>query len=118
MSTKPGVTYAPSASIDAAAVVVTVADLDDPIAVDRDIATYAVRARAVDDRAAPDHHVMRHCPLLPKTRQRIAGRHDSISCGNPLAGEVKSNFTKAEFCEKHNLDISKPVVVMLPGSSH
>ena len=38
--------------------------------------------------------------------------------GNPLAGEVKSNLTKAEFCAKHNLDISKPIVALLAGSRH
>ena len=36
------------------------ADLDDPLAVDREIAREAGSARSVDDRATPDHHVMRH----------------------------------------------------------
>lgn len=38
--------------------------------------------------------------------------------GNPLAGEVKANLTKEEFCAKHRLDISKPLVALLPGSRH
>ena len=38
--------------------------------------------------------------------------------GNPLAGEVKSNLTKEEFCAKHNLDVSKPIVALLAGSRH
>jgi lipid-A-disaccharide synthase len=38
--------------------------------------------------------------------------------GNPLAGEVKSNLTKEEFCRKHNLDSAKPIIALLPGSRH
>jgi lipid-A-disaccharide synthase len=36
--------------------------------------------------------------------------------GNPLAGEVKSKLTKAEFCTKHNLDANKPIIALLAGS--
>jgi lipid-A-disaccharide synthase len=36
--------------------------------------------------------------------------------GNPLAGEVKSKLSKAEFCTKHNLDESKPIIALLAGS--
>jgi lipid-A-disaccharide synthase len=36
--------------------------------------------------------------------------------GNPLAGEVKSKLTKAEFCAKHNLDENKPIISLLAGS--
>jgi lipid-A-disaccharide synthase len=36
--------------------------------------------------------------------------------GNPLAGEVKSKLTKAEFCAKHNLDANKPIISLLAGS--
>ena len=45
MSTKPGVTNAPSASIVRRPRPPTVADLDDPVAVDRDVAGEARRAR-------------------------------------------------------------------------
>lgn len=38
--------------------------------------------------------------------------------GNPLAREVHSALTKKEFCEKHNLDESKPIVALLAGSRH
>ena len=38
--------------------------------------------------------------------------------GNPLAGEVKSALTKTEFCVKHKLDETKPVVALLAGSRH
>lgn len=36
--------------------------------------------------------------------------------GNPLAGEVKSQLNKAEFCAKHKLDANKPIISLLPGS--
>ena len=38
--------------------------------------------------------------------------------GNPLAGEVKSALTKAEFCAKHRLDETKPIISLLAGSRH
>jgi lipid-A-disaccharide synthase len=38
--------------------------------------------------------------------------------GNPLAKEVHSELTKAEFCAKHNLDVSKPIISLLAGSRH
>ncbi len=38
--------------------------------------------------------------------------------GNPLAKEVHSNLSKEEFCAKHNLDKSKPVIALLAGSRH
>lgn len=38
--------------------------------------------------------------------------------GSPLAREIKVVQTKDEFCKKHNLDFSKPVITLLPGSRH
>ena len=38
--------------------------------------------------------------------------------GSPLAREIKAHLTKEEFCEKHDLDISKPIISFLPGSRH
>ena len=38
--------------------------------------------------------------------------------GNPLAKEVHSELTKAEFCAKHNLDANKPIISLLAGSRH
>lgn len=38
--------------------------------------------------------------------------------GNPLAGEVKARLTKEEFCAKHNLNSSEPIIALLPGSRH
>jgi len=38
--------------------------------------------------------------------------------GNPLAREVFSNLTKEQFCAQHDLDKSKSIVALLPGSRH
>jgi len=38
--------------------------------------------------------------------------------GNPLAGEVKAAVTKAEFCDRHNLDSTRPIIALLAGSRH
>ncbi|HVE57214.1 MAG TPA: lipid-A-disaccharide synthase [Pyrinomonadaceae bacterium] len=38
--------------------------------------------------------------------------------GNPTVREVHSNLTKEQFCAKHNLDASKPVISLLAGSRH
>ncbi len=38
--------------------------------------------------------------------------------GSPLAREIKAHLTREEFCKKHGLDDSKPVVSLLPGSRH
>jgi len=36
--------------------------------------------------------------------------------GNPLSMEVHADCSKEEFCERHGLDPSKPIVSLLPGS--
>jgi lipid-A-disaccharide synthase len=38
--------------------------------------------------------------------------------GHPLAGEVRARYGRDEFCRPHNLDPSKPIVALLPGSRH
>jgi lipid-A-disaccharide synthase len=38
--------------------------------------------------------------------------------GHPLAGEVRARYDRAEFCRRHNLDPSRPIVALLPGSRH
>ena len=38
--------------------------------------------------------------------------------GNPLAKEVHSELTKAEFCAKHQLDPQQPIISLLAGSRH
>lgn len=36
--------------------------------------------------------------------------------GNPLTREVHANLSKAEFCAKHNLNATKPIISLLAGS--
>lgn len=36
--------------------------------------------------------------------------------GHPLAGEVRPRYGRAEFCARHGLDSSRPLVTLLPGS--
>ena len=36
--------------------------------------------------------------------------------GHPLAGEVRARYGREEFCRRHRLDPSKPVIALLPGS--
>lgn len=36
--------------------------------------------------------------------------------GHPIVGEVQPNLTKDEFCKKHKLDLTKPIVALLAGS--
>ena len=38
--------------------------------------------------------------------------------GHPLSGEVKANLSRVEFCKQHDLDASRPIISMLPGSRH
>jgi lipid-A-disaccharide synthase len=38
--------------------------------------------------------------------------------GHPLVGAVAPRFDRTEFCRRHNLDASKPIVALLPGSRH
>ena len=38
--------------------------------------------------------------------------------GHPLAGEVYSQSTRAEFCVRHRLDATRPLIALLPGSRH
>ena len=38
--------------------------------------------------------------------------------GHPLAGVVHPRFDRAEFCRQNNLDSSRPLIALLPGSRH
>ena len=38
--------------------------------------------------------------------------------GHPLTGEVRAEFERAEFCRRHHLDPSQPLIALLPGSRH
>jgi lipid-A-disaccharide synthase len=58
--------------------------------------------------------------ILPFEKDWYAkeGFHQVEYVGNPLAGEIKAETTKEEFCQKHGLDSQKPIVSLLPGSRH
>src|SRR5436305_1105211 len=38
--------------------------------------------------------------------------------GHPLTGQVNPRYGRAEFCRRNNLDPSRPIIVLLPGSRH
>lgn len=38
--------------------------------------------------------------------------------GHPLVGNVKPSFDREEFCRRHDLDASQPLITFLPGSRH
>jgi lipid-A-disaccharide synthase len=38
--------------------------------------------------------------------------------GHPLSGEVHARYGREEFCRAHDLNASKPLVALLPGSRH
>ncbi len=56
--------------------------------------------------------------ILPFEKNWYAaqGIHHVEFVGNPLAGEIKIETSKVEFCQKHNLNIDKPIITLLPGS--
>jgi lipid-A-disaccharide synthase len=56
--------------------------------------------------------------ILPFEREWYAARGVSHVefVGHPLAGAVAPRLSRAEFCARHGLDPSKPLVALLPGS--
>src|SRR5207253_11065731 len=36
--------------------------------------------------------------------------------GHPLAGEVRAEYGREEFCRRNRLDVSRSIVALLPGS--
>lgn len=56
--------------------------------------------------------------ILPFEAEWYA-RHDFervAFVGHPLVGNVRANTTREEFCQKHNLDATRPLIALLPGS--
>ena len=56
--------------------------------------------------------------ILPFEQKWYAARnvHHVRYVGHPLVGAVESGLTRREFCGKHNLDSSQPIIALLPGS--
>src|SRR5437588_238709 len=38
--------------------------------------------------------------------------------GHPLTGGVRERYNRAEFCRRHDLDPTKPIIALLPGRRH
>jgi lipid-A-disaccharide synthase len=58
--------------------------------------------------------------ILPFEKDWYAARGmmDVEYVGHPLVGEVSPAYDRAEFCRRHDLDASRPIVALLPGSRH
>ncbi|HEX7175501.1 MAG TPA: lipid-A-disaccharide synthase [Pyrinomonadaceae bacterium] len=56
--------------------------------------------------------------ILPFEKDWYARRgFDAVEfVGHPLAGEVRPGAGRAEFCRRHGLEASRPIVALLPGS--
>lgn len=54
-------------------------------------------------------------PFEPAWYERRGVGHVEF-VGHPLVGEVRPRYGRAEFCERHRLDPSRPIVALLPGS--
>ena len=56
-------------------------------------------------------------PFEPRWYEERGIKHVEF-VGPPLAGEVRARYGREEFCRPHNLDPTKPIVALLPGSRH
>lgn len=58
--------------------------------------------------------------ILPFEKQWYAehGVDHVAYVGSPLAREVHADLSKEDFCRKHGLDPTRPIVSLLPGSRH
>jgi lipid-A-disaccharide synthase len=58
--------------------------------------------------------------ILPFEKQWYAARGitNVEYVGHPLTGEVLPQFDRAEFCRRNDLDPTRPIVGLLPGSRH
>jgi len=68
---------------------------------------------------AVKRHVERMLVILPFEKefyQRSGVEVDYV--GHPLLDSVRVTMTREEFRARHNLDTSKPVIALLPGSRH
>ena len=56
--------------------------------------------------------------ILPFEKEWYAARGmtDIEYVGHPLAGNVAAAYDREEFCRRHNLDPTRPIVSLLPGS--
>jgi lipid-A-disaccharide synthase len=56
-------------------------------------------------------------PFEPEWYTRRGIEHVEF-VGHPLAGEVRPRYDREEFCKRHKLDQTRPIISLLPGSRH
>lgn len=56
-------------------------------------------------------------PFEPEWYEKRGVTHTRF-VGHPLTGEVHPRYGRAEFCARHGLDVSRPIIALLPGSRH
>ena len=58
--------------------------------------------------------------ILPFEREWYAARGitNVEYVGHPLTGEVRAQYNREEFCRRHDLNSSQPLLAFLPGSRH
>lgn len=58
--------------------------------------------------------------ILPFEKEwyAVRGMTDVKYVGHPLVGEVSPSYDRKEFCRRNDLDPSRPLVALLPGSRH
>lgn len=58
--------------------------------------------------------------ILPFEKEWFAGRQMTHIeyVGHPLVGNVTPGFDREEFCHRHGLDPTRPIISLLPGSRH
>jgi lipid-A-disaccharide synthase len=49
---------------------------------------------------------------------RKRGITNATFVGHPLTGEVRPSYGREEFCDRHGLDKTHPIIALLPGSRH
>ncbi len=56
-------------------------------------------------------------PFEPEWYEKRGVTHTRF-VGHPLTGEVQPRYGRAEFCARHGLEASRPIIALLPGSRH
>jgi lipid-A-disaccharide synthase len=70
------------------------------------------------------HSIRRNVDLLlsilpfEKSWYAARGMNQVEYVGHPLVGNVKPDFEREEFCRRHDLDPTQPIISLLPGSRH
>ncbi|MDQ3685581.1 MAG: lipid-A-disaccharide synthase [Acidobacteriota bacterium] len=76
---------------------------------------WAWRARRVRNIRRDVDLLLAILPFEPEWYKKRGITHVEF-VGHPLTGEVRPRYGRAEFCARHNLDPSRPLIAFLPGS--